>query len=71
VGDMSSEITSAEAATLLSVSQRTVQRWAATGRIEHTRTPGGHLLLPRGVQAPDLPRGRPKEDARARSRRQS
>lgn len=38
-----------EIARLFGVKSKTVTRWAATGRIESIRTPGGHYRIRRDV----------------------
>ncbi|MGW4425877.1 helix-turn-helix domain-containing protein [Streptosporangium sp. NPDC004631] len=38
-----------EVAAAYRVSPRTVTRWAAEGRVESTRTPGGHYRFPESV----------------------
>jgi excisionase family DNA binding protein len=35
-----------EVASIFRVDRKTVARWAAAGRIESIRTPGGHFLIP-------------------------
>lgn len=42
-------LTPGDLADLYKVSPRTVTRWAAEGRIESIRTPGGHYRFPESV----------------------
>lgn len=39
-------LTPGEVARLFRVDPKTVTRWANGGRIDHVRTPGGHLRFP-------------------------
>lgn len=42
-------LTSTEVAELFRVDPKTVSRWAAAGRIDSVRTPGGHVRFRRSV----------------------
>lgn len=42
-------LTPAEVAAVFKVSPKTVTRWVAAGRIEATKTPGGHARIRRSV----------------------
>ncbi len=39
-------LTATEAAARLGVDASTIRRHAAAGKLDHTRTPGGHLRIP-------------------------
>jgi excisionase family DNA binding protein len=42
-------LTVAQAASLLNVSEKTIRRWVAAGKVPYVKLPGGTLRLPQGA----------------------
>lgn len=42
-------LTVAQAASLLSVSERTIRRWIADEKVPYARLPGGHIRIPQSA----------------------